>query len=70
MVHMGGMILDAQTPRVDSYTGDGTRISAMIPPVVPQERGVIASIRRQKKAKLHANSFCPPAPRLRTCWIF
>lgn len=29
MVRMGGMILDAQTPRVDSYTGDGTRISAM-----------------------------------------
>lgn len=52
MVHMGGTILDAQTPRVDSYTGDGTRISAMIPPVVPQERGVIASIRRQNKSEI------------------
>lgn len=52
MVRMGGMILDAQTPRVDSYTGDGTRISAMIPPVVPQERGVIASIRRQNKSEI------------------
>ena len=52
MVHMGGMLLDAQTPRVDSYTGDGTRISAMIPPVVPQERGVIASIRKQNKSEI------------------
>lgn len=52
MVRMGGMILDAQTPRVDSYTGDGTRISAMIPPAVPQERGVIASIRKQNKSEI------------------
>ncbi len=52
MVRMGGMILDAQTPRVDSYTGDGTRISAMIPPVVPQDRGVIASIRKQNKSNI------------------
>lgn len=52
MVRMGGMILDAQTPRVDSYTGDGTRISAMIPPVVPQDRGVIASIRKQNKSEI------------------
>ena len=52
MVRMGGMLLDAQTPRVDSYIGDGTRISAMIPPVVPQERGVIASIRKQNKSEI------------------
>ncbi|MEG0941458.1 MAG: ATPase, T2SS/T4P/T4SS family [Oscillospiraceae bacterium] len=52
MVRMGGMILDAQTPRVDSYTGDGTRISAMIPPAVPQDRGVIVSIRKQNKSKI------------------
>lgn len=52
MVRMGGMILDAQTPRVDSYSGDGTRISAMIPPVVPQERGVIASIRKQNRSSI------------------
>jgi len=52
MVRMGGMILDAQTPRVDSYTGDGTRISAMIPPAVPQERGVLVSIRKQSKSKI------------------
>ena len=52
MVRMGGMLLDAQTPRVDSYIGDGTRISAMIPPIVPQERGVIASIRKQNKSEI------------------
>ncbi|MFB0920051.1 MAG: ATPase, T2SS/T4P/T4SS family [Oscillospiraceae bacterium] len=52
MVRMGGMLLDAQTPRVDSYIGDGTRISAMIPPVVPQERGVIASVRKQNKSEI------------------
>ncbi|PKM71715.1 MAG: CpaF family protein [Firmicutes bacterium HGW-Firmicutes-16] len=47
MVRMGGMILDAQAPKVDSYIGDGTRISAMIPPAVPPERGVVVSIRKQ-----------------------
>lgn len=52
MVRMGGVILDAQTPRVDSYIGDGTRISAIIPPVVPLERGVIASIRKQNKSEI------------------
>lgn len=52
MVRMGGMILDSQTPRVDSYTGDGTRISAMIPPVVPQDRGVIASVRKQNHSNI------------------
>ena len=52
MVRMGGMILDAQTPRVDSYTREGTRISAMIPPVVPRERGVIASIRKQNRSTI------------------
>jgi pilus assembly protein CpaF len=52
MVRMGGMLLDAQTPRVDSYIGDGTRISAMIPPAVPQDRGVIASIRKQSRSNI------------------
>ncbi|MGC8001415.1 hypothetical protein, partial [Salmonella enterica] len=37
MVRMGGMLLDAQTPRIDSYIGSGTRISAIIPPLVPPE---------------------------------
>lgn len=52
MVRMGGMILDSQTPRVDSYIGDGTRISAMIPPVVPAEYGCVASIRKQSKSSI------------------
>lgn len=52
MVRMGGMLLDATTPSVDSYIGNGTRISAMIPPVVPQEQGVNASIRKQNKSNI------------------
>lgn len=52
MGRMGGMILDSQMPRVDSYTGDGTRISAMIPPVVPNECGVIASVRKQNRSEI------------------
>ncbi|MGE4486164.1 MAG: ATPase, T2SS/T4P/T4SS family [Oscillospiraceae bacterium] len=52
MVRMGGMLLDNQTPRVDSYVGGGTRISAMIPPAVPPECGVIASIRKQSRSSI------------------
>ena len=52
MVRMGGMLLDAQTPRVDSYMGSGPRISAIIPPLVPEEQGVIVSIRKQNKSRI------------------
>ncbi len=52
MVRMGGMILDAQTPRVDSFIGNGTRISAVIPPITPPEQGVIVSIRKQNKNRI------------------
>lgn len=52
MVRMGGMILDVQAPKVDSYIGDGTRISAMIPPAVPPERGVVVSIRKQSRSSI------------------
>jgi len=52
MVRMGGMLLDAQTPRIDSYIGSGTRISAIIPPLVPPEQGVIVSIRKQVKSRI------------------
>ncbi|MBP1737493.1 MAG: pilus assembly protein CpaF [Oscillospiraceae bacterium] len=52
MVRMGGMLLDAQTPRVDSFIGNGTRISAMIPPAVPHDRSVIASIRKQSQSTI------------------
>ena len=52
MVRMGGMILDAQMPKVDSYIGNGTRISAMIPPAIPPERGVVVSIRKQNQSSI------------------
>ncbi len=52
MVRMGGMILDAKTPRVDSFIGSGTRISAVSPPITPHEQGVIVSIRKQNKNRI------------------
>lgn len=52
MSRMGGKILDATTPQVDSYIGGGTRISAMIPPIVPTEAGVSAEIRKQNKSSI------------------
>ena len=52
MVRMGGMILDAQTPKVDSFIGSGTRISAVMPPITPPEQGVIVSIRKQNKNRI------------------
>ncbi len=52
MVRMGGMLLDAKTPKVDSYIPGGIRISASIPPLVPEEAGVVFSIRKQSKAPI------------------
>ena len=52
MVRMGGVLLDAQTPRVDSFIGNGTRISAISPPITPPEQGVIVSIRKQNKNRI------------------
>ena len=52
MVRMGGKIIDAQTPQVDSFIGDGTRINATIPPIVPEDRGVVASIRKQNRNRI------------------
>ncbi len=52
MVRMGGMLLDAQSPRVDSFIGAGTRISAIIPPITPPEQGVIVSIRKQNRNRI------------------
>ena len=52
MMRMGGMLLDAQTPRAESYIGSGTRIAAMIPPLVPQESGVNVSIRKQNRNRI------------------
>ncbi len=52
MVRMGGKLLDAQTPQVDSFIGGGTRIIATIPPLIPEEYGVVASIRKQNKQRI------------------
>lgn len=49
MCASGDVTIDASTPVRDSYIFKGTRISAMIPPVIDEEIGTVASIRRQKK---------------------
>lgn len=49
MVWLGGSIIDGSNPKVDSFIGDGIRISAIIPPCVDKKTGGVASIRRQKK---------------------
>ena len=49
MVWLGGSIIDGSNPKVDSFIGDGVRISAIIPPCVDSKTGGVASIRRQKE---------------------
>ena len=49
MVWLGGSIIDGSNPKVDSFIGEGIRISAIIPPCVDRRTGGVASIRRQKK---------------------
>lgn len=49
MVWLGGSIIDGANPKVDSFIGEGIRISAIIPPCVDKKTGGVASIRRQKK---------------------
>lgn len=49
MVWLGGSIIDGSNPKVDSFIGEGIRISAIIPPCVDKKTGGVASIRRQKK---------------------
>lgn len=49
MVWLGGSIIDGSNPTVDSFIGEGVRISAIIPPCVDKKTGGVASIRRQKK---------------------
>lgn len=48
MVWLGGSIIDGSHPIVDSFIGEGIRISAIIPPCVDKAFGGVASIRRQK----------------------
>lgn len=49
MVWLGGTIIDGSNPKVDSFIGEGIRISAIIPPCVDKRTGGVASIRRQKE---------------------
>lgn len=49
MVWLGGSIIDGANPKVDSFIGEGIRISAIIPPCVDKRTGGVASIRRQKE---------------------
>ena len=49
MVWLGGSIIDGSNPKVDSFIGEGVRISAIIPPCVDKRTGGVASIRRQKE---------------------
>ena len=41
--------MDGSDPVVDSFIGEGVRISAIIPPCVDKRTGGVASIRKQKK---------------------
>lgn len=52
MVRKGKAIIDEKTPRVDSYMDGGTRVSAMIPPIVRDDKGAVVSIRKQTKANI------------------
>lgn len=47
MVRIGGVHIDYSQPIIDSYIGDGTRISATLPPVNAEHIGASASIRKQ-----------------------
>lgn len=49
MCACGGITIDESQPVKDSYITKGVRCSAMITPIVDEEIGVSASIRRQKK---------------------
>lgn len=55
MVWLGGSIVDGSNPTVDSFIGEGIRISAIIPPCVDKKTGGVASIRRQKKNVITRN---------------
>jgi pilus assembly protein CpaF len=52
MVRLGGLIIDNTNPAVDSFLTPRIRISAMIPPIVDPERGVVFSLRKQQKARI------------------
>lgn len=56
MVRQGNMVIDASNPRVDSYMASGVRVSAMIPPIIRDDKGAVLSIRKQTKARITKNA--------------
>ncbi len=52
MTRLGGVTLDESNPDVQSFIANGTRVSAMIPPLVDKESGVVFSIRKQIISKV------------------
>ena len=81
MVRLGGLIIDNTNPAVDSFLTPRIRISAMIPPIVDPERGVVFSLRKQQRPN-HAGGthrlrhcqrrdagFCPCAPITACRWV-
>lgn len=57
MVRIGGKHIDFSQPIIDSFIGDGTRISASLPPVVPDTVGAMASIRKQTFKKVTKENY-------------
>lgn len=55
MCALGGLIVDAKTPRGDSYITEGVRIHIKIPPVIDDDAGVHFSIRKQRRALFSAS---------------
>ena len=55
LVRNGKMVIDQSNPRVDSYIGNGIRVSAMISPIIREDKGAVLSIRKQTKAKITTN---------------
>jgi pilus assembly protein CpaF len=52
MTRQGKHVIDAGTPIVDSYYKKGVRISALVPPVVDEDVGVVCSIRKQTQSNI------------------
>lgn len=61
MVRKGNMVVDASNPRVDSYMENGIRVSAMIPPIIRDDKGAVISIRKQTKARITKQDFIKTA---------
>jgi pilus assembly protein CpaF len=52
MTRQGKHVVDGGKPIVDSYYKKGVRISALVPPVVDEDVGVVCSIRKQTQSNI------------------